>query len=66
MDIQAYMSKLDSLKANFSTLMSFTIDARAHEQQCNKFFMIMRLIGMPPEIDFVCNQILFGSIILDY
>lgn len=66
MDIQGYLSKLDSLKDNFSTLIPVTNYATTHEQQCNKFFMIMTIIGFPPELDFIRNQILLGSIVHDY
>lgn len=44
MDMQAYLSKLDLLKVNFPTLMSFKNYPIAQEQQGNKFFMIMELI----------------------
>jgi predicted GNAT family acetyltransferase len=66
MDMQAYLSKLDSLKANFTSLMPFTSDATAHAEQRSKFFMIMALVGLPPELDSVRNQILSGSTVPDY
>jgi hypothetical protein len=55
MDVQAYLSKLDFLKANFQTLMPCTSDATTHAEQCSKFFMVMALVGLPPELDFVRN-----------
>jgi hypothetical protein len=41
--------------------MPFTSDATTHAEQRNKFFMIMALVGLPPELDSVRNQILSGS-----
>lgn len=66
MDVQAYLSKLDSLKANFQTLMPFISDATNHAEQRSKFFMVMVLVGLPPELDSVRNQILSGSTVPDY
>ncbi|GAU43000.1 hypothetical protein TSUD_188740 [Trifolium subterraneum] len=66
MDVQAYLSKLDSLKADFQSLMPFTNDRTSHAEQRSKFFMIMALVGLPPELDSVRNQILSGSTIPDY
>lgn len=60
------MSKLDALKENFTTLMPFTKDATTRAKQHNKFFMIMELIGLPLELDSVCNQILLGSTLPNY
>jgi hypothetical protein len=66
MDVQAYLSKLDSLKADFQSLMPFTSDKTSHAEQRSKFFMIMALAGLPPELDSVRNQILSGSTVPDY
>lgn len=66
MDMQAYLSKLDALKANFTILIPFTIYATTHVEQRSKYFMVMALIRLPPEQDSVCNQILSGSTIRTY
>lgn len=66
MDMQAYLSKLDALKANFATLMPYAKDATAHAEQQSKFFMIMALIGLPSEFEFVRNQILSGTTVPNY
>lgn len=46
--------------------MPFTNGAINHAEQHNKFFMIMALVELPPELDSVRNKIFSGSIILDY
>lgn len=66
MDMQAYMSKLDALKASFETLMPYAKDATAHSEQQSKIFMVMALKGLPPELESVRNQILSGTIIPNY
>lgn len=37
MDMQAYLSKVDSLKANFSSLMPLTSDATTHSNNASSF-----------------------------
>jgi hypothetical protein len=44
-DVQAYLSKLDSVKVDFQSLMLFTSDATSHGEQCSKLFVIMTLVG---------------------
>ncbi|MCI77780.1 hypothetical protein A2U01_0099050, partial [Trifolium medium] len=51
MDVQAYLSKLDSLRADFQSLLPFTNDKTSHAEQHIKFFMIMALVGLPLELD---------------
>ncbi|KAK6150524.1 hypothetical protein DH2020_015456 [Rehmannia glutinosa] len=61
MDMQTYLGKLDHLIADFDTLMPFVSDAATHAEQRSKFFMVLALPGLPPELDSVRNQILSGS-----
>lgn len=39
---------------------------QTHVEQRIKFFMAMALVGLPPELDFVRNQILSRSTVPDY
>lgn len=66
MDVQSYLGKLDHLIADFQTLMPFASDATTHAEQRSKFFMVLALAGLPPELDFVRNQILSGSTVPSY
>ncbi|XP_050906361.1 uncharacterized protein LOC127120020 [Lathyrus oleraceus] len=66
MDMQTYLSKLDALKASYATLMPYAKDATAHSEQQSKFFMVMALKGLPPELKSVCNQILLGTTVPNY
>lgn len=59
--MQAYLSRLDALKENFTTLMPFTKDAITYGEQQIKYFMTVALSRLPSELDFVKNQILSGS-----
>lgn len=64
--MQAYLSKLDALKANFATIMPYAKDVTAHTEQQSKFFMIMALIGLPSELESICNLILSSTIVPNY
>lgn len=55
MDVQSYLGKLDHLIADFQTPMPFASDATAHAEQRSKFFMVLALAGLPPELDSVRN-----------
>ncbi|KAJ1407731.1 Retrovirus-related Pol polyprotein from transposon TNT 1-94 [Sesbania bispinosa] len=61
-DIQTYLGKLDRLIVDFDALMPFTNDADKHVEQREKFFMVLALVGLPPESDYVLNQILSGTV----
>ncbi|KAJ1421323.1 Zinc finger, CCHC-type superfamily [Sesbania bispinosa] len=65
-DIQTYLGKLDRLIADFDALMPFTNDADKHAEQRGKFFMVLALVGLPPEFDSVRNQILSGTVVPSY
>ncbi|RVW92842.1 Retrovirus-related Pol polyprotein from transposon TNT 1-94 [Vitis vinifera] len=47
-----------SLKEEFLTLMPFTNSAEAQQIQTNKFFMVLTLIGLRPDLESVRDQIL--------
>ncbi|CAI8602358.1 unnamed protein product [Vicia faba] len=66
MDVQAYLSKLDALKASYATLMPYAKDAIAHVEQQSKYFMVMALEGLPLELESVRNQILSGTTVPNY
>ncbi|KAJ1401798.1 hypothetical protein SESBI_28561 [Sesbania bispinosa] len=66
MDMQSYLSKLDSLIADFDSLMPFTDNADAHAKQRGKFFMVLALAGLPHDLDSVRNQILSSPTIPSY
>ncbi|GAU23269.1 hypothetical protein TSUD_281620 [Trifolium subterraneum] len=56
MDMQSYLGKLDSLIADFDALMPFTDSADKHAEQRGKFFMVLALAGLPPELDSLLLQ----------
>ena len=66
MDMQSYLSKLDTLMVEFDALMPFTDNKDKHSEQCGKFFMVLALPGLPPKLDSVCNQILSSPSISSY
>ncbi|KAJ1410887.1 hypothetical protein SESBI_21696 [Sesbania bispinosa] len=66
MDMQSYLSKLDSLIADFDSLMPFTDNVDEHAKQRGKFFMVLALAGLPHDLDSVRNQILSSPTIPSY
>ncbi|KAG8633986.1 hypothetical protein MANES_17G000983v8 [Manihot esculenta] len=58
----SYLGQVETLKDEFNSLMPFTDDVDAQEQR-DKFFMVLALIGLRPDLCFVKDQILIGSII---
>ncbi|RVW81346.1 hypothetical protein CK203_038155 [Vitis vinifera] len=57
MDLSTYIGRIASLKEEFLTLMSFTNGAEAQQIQIDKFFMVLTLIGLRPDLEFVRDQI---------
>ena len=57
MDLSTYIGQLASLK-EFLTLMPFTNGAEAQQIQTDKFFMVLTLIGLRPDLESVRDQIL--------
>ncbi|PNX95069.1 diacylglycerol kinase iota-like protein [Trifolium pratense] len=58
--------KLDSLIADFDALMRFTDSVDKHAEQRGKFFMVLALAGLPPELDSVPNQIWSSATVPSY
>ncbi|RVW86224.1 hypothetical protein CK203_046058 [Vitis vinifera] len=57
-DLSTYIGWIASLKEEFLTLMSFTNGAEAQQIQTDKFFMVLTLIGLHPDLESVRYQIL--------
>ncbi|RVX10177.1 Retrovirus-related Pol polyprotein from transposon RE1 [Vitis vinifera] len=57
MDLSTYISWIASLKEAFLTLMPFTNGAEAQQIQTDKFFMVLTLIGLRPNLESVRDQI---------
>ena len=60
MDLSNYIGQIASLKKEFLTLMPLTSDVGAQQTQIDKFFMVLTLIGLRPDLETVRDQI-FGS-----
>ena len=55
MDLSTYIGQIASLKEEFLTLMPFTNGAEAQQIQADKFFMMLTLIGLRPDLESVRN-----------
>ena len=53
MDLSTYIGRIASLKEEFLTLMPFTNGAKAQQIQTDKFFMVLTLIGLRPNLESV-------------
>ncbi|RVW26876.1 Retrovirus-related Pol polyprotein from transposon RE2 [Vitis vinifera] len=62
-DIQR-LYKIASLKEEFLTVMPLTTDVGDQRTQIDKFFMVLTLIGLRPDLETVCDQILGNSSVL--
>ncbi|RVW57293.1 hypothetical protein CK203_079257 [Vitis vinifera] len=58
MDLSTYIGRIASLKEEFLTLMPFTNGAEAQQIQTDKFFMVLTLIGLRPDLESVRDQFL--------
>ena len=58
MDLSNYIGQIASLKEEFLTLMPLTSDVGAQQTQIDKFFMVLTLIGLYPNLETVRDQIL--------
>ena len=58
MDLFNYIGQIASLKEEFLTPMPLTSDVRAQQTQIDKFFMVLTLIGLRPDLETVRDQIL--------
>ena len=61
MDLSTYIGQIASLKEEFLTVMPLTTDVGAQQTQFDKFFMVLTLIGLRPDLETVRNQILGSS-----
>ncbi|RVX02464.1 Retrovirus-related Pol polyprotein from transposon RE2 [Vitis vinifera] len=53
MDLSTYIGRIASFKEEFLTLMPFTNGAEAQQIQTDKFFMVLTLIGLRPDLEFL-------------
>ena len=58
MDLSNYIGLITSLKEEFLTLMPLTSDVGAQQTQIHKFFMVLTLISLRPDLETVRDQIL--------
>ena len=58
MDLSNYIGQIASLKEEFLTLMPLTSDVGAQQTQIDKFFMVLIVIGLRPDLETVRDQIL--------
>ena len=55
------IGQIASLKEEFLTLMPLTSDVGAQQTQIDKFFMVLNLIGLRPDLETIQDQILDSS-----
>ena len=53
MDLSNSIGQIVSLKEEFLTLMPLTSDVGAQQMQIDKFFMVLTLIGLRPDLETV-------------
>ena len=58
MDLSNYIGQIASLKEEFLTLMPLTSDVGAQQTRIDKFFLVLTLIGLRPDLETVRDQIL--------
>ena len=63
MDMASYIGQVETLKDEFVSIMPFTENIAEQEKQRDKFFMVLALIGLRPDLSSVRDQILTGSIV---
>nr|CAN81594.1 hypothetical protein VITISV_042175 [Vitis vinifera] len=61
MDLSTYIGQIASLKEEFLTMMPLTTDVGDQRTQIDKFFMVLTLIGLRPDLETVRDQILGSS-----
>ncbi|RVW25919.1 Retrovirus-related Pol polyprotein from transposon RE2 [Vitis vinifera] len=61
LDLSTYIGQIAYLKEEFLIVMPLTPDAGAQQIQLDKFFMVLTLIGLHPDLEPVCDQILGSS-----
>ena len=58
MDLSTYIGQIASLKEEFLTVMPLTTDVGDQRTQIDKFFMVLTLIGLRPDLETIRDQIL--------
>ncbi|RVW49248.1 Retrovirus-related Pol polyprotein from transposon RE2 [Vitis vinifera] len=61
MDLSTYFGQIVSLKEELLTVMPLTTDVGDQQTQIDKFFMVLMLIGLRPDLETIHNQILDSS-----
>ncbi|RVW51258.1 hypothetical protein CK203_075425 [Vitis vinifera] len=61
LDLSTYIGQIASLKKQFLTVMPLTPDVGAQQTQLDKFFMVLTLIGLRPDLEPIRDQILGSS-----
>ena len=61
MDLSIYIGQIASLKEEFLTVMPLTTDVGDRRTQIDKFFMVLTLIGLRPDLETIRDQILGSS-----
>ncbi|RVW98813.1 Retrovirus-related Pol polyprotein from transposon TNT 1-94 [Vitis vinifera] len=64
LDLSTYIGQIASLKEQFLTVMPLTPDVGAQQTQLDKFFMVLTLIGLRPDLEPIRDQILGSSSVL--
>ncbi|RVX23671.1 Retrovirus-related Pol polyprotein from transposon TNT 1-94 [Vitis vinifera] len=59
--LSTYIGQIASLKEQFLTVMPLTPDVGAQQTQLDKFFMVLTLIGLRPDLEPIRDQILGSS-----
>ncbi|RVW19881.1 Retrovirus-related Pol polyprotein from transposon RE1 [Vitis vinifera] len=60
LDLSTYIGQIASLKEEFLTVMPLTPDVGAQQTQLDKFFMVLTLIGLRPDLEPVRDLLLHG------
>ena len=55
MNLSTYIGQIASLKEEFLTMMSLTTDVKDQRTQIDKFFTVLTLIGLRPNLETVRN-----------
>ncbi|RVX02837.1 Retrovirus-related Pol polyprotein from transposon TNT 1-94 [Vitis vinifera] len=61
LDLSTYIGQIASLKEEFLTVMPLTPDVGVQQTQLDKFFMVLTLMGLRPDLEPVRDQILGSS-----
>ncbi|RVW96584.1 hypothetical protein CK203_020287 [Vitis vinifera] len=61
LDLSTYIGQIASLKEEFLIVMPLTPDVGAQQTQLDKFFMVLTLIGLRPDLESIRDHILGSS-----